>query len=149
VNEIGPGPGEQKESELTGGKSQEPAPSSVNLATPERDRETKQWAMFIHFSILAGFAVPLAGLIVPILLWQIKKDELPGIVPHAYIVLNWMVTSLIYGIICFMLIIFVIGIFGLMALALVTVIYSIIGGIKANEGEVWEYPGTFVKVFKQ
>jgi uncharacterized Tic20 family protein len=134
---------------LTGGKSQEPAPSSVEPATPERDRETRQWAMFIHFSILAGFAVPLAGLIVPILLWQIKKDELPGIVPHAYIVLNWMVTSLIYGIICFMLIIFVIGIFGLMALALVTVIYSIIGGIKANEGEVWEYPGTFVKVFKQ
>lgn len=115
---------------------------------PGRDRETNQWAMFIHFSILAAWIVPVAGLVVPILLWQIKKDELPGIVPHAHIVLNWIVTSMIYAVICIVLIVVVIGIFGLVALGLVTIIYAIIGGLKANEGEVWEYPGTFVKVFK-
>lgn len=115
---------------------------------PERDRETNQWAMFIHFSILAAWVVPVAGLVVPILLWQIKKDELPGIVPHAHVVLNWIVTSMIYAAICIILIVVVIGIFGLVALGLVTIIYAIIGGLKANEGEVWEYPGTIVKVFK-
>ena len=28
-----------------------------------KDRETNQWAMFLHFSILAGWVVPLGGLI--------------------------------------------------------------------------------------
>jgi hypothetical protein len=86
--------------------------------------------------------------VVPILLWQIKKDELPGIVPHAHIVLNWIVTSLVYAAICFILVFVVIGIFGFVALGLVTIIYAIVGGLKANDGEVWEYPGTIVKVFK-
>jgi uncharacterized Tic20 family protein len=114
----------------------------------ERDRETNQWAMFIHFSILAGWIVPIGGLIVPILLWQIKKDELPGIVPHAHVVLNWIVSSLVYALICFILMFVVIGIFGFMALGLATVIFAIMGGIKANDGELWEYPGTIIKIFK-
>jgi uncharacterized Tic20 family protein len=127
-----------------------PPPSEAATAAPanDRDRETRQWAMFIHFSILAGWAIPLAGLVVPIILWQIKKDELPGIVPHAHIVLNWIVSSLVYAAICFVLLIIVIGAFGFIALGLVTIIYAIIGGLKANEGEAWEYPGTIIKIFK-
>ncbi len=104
--------------------------------------------MFIHFSILAGWVIPLAGLIVPILLWQLKKDELPGIVPHAHIVLNWIVSSLVYGMICFILIFLVIGIPLLFALCIVTIVFSVIGGLKANDGIVWEYPFTLIKVFK-
>ena len=104
--------------------------------------------MFIHFSVLAGWAIPLAGLIVPILLWQIKKDELPGIVPHVHVVFNWILTSLVYGVICFILTFILIGILGFIALGIATIIYAIVGGLKANEGVVWEYPGTFLKVFK-
>ena len=115
---------------------------------PDREREARQWAMFIHFSVLAGWLVPVGGLIVPIILWQMKKDELPGIVPHAHVVLNWIVTSLVYGLICFVLTFVLIGILGFIALGLATIIFAVIGGIKANEGELWEYPGTFIKVFK-
>lgn len=125
-----------------------PAETASAAPADNRERETRQWAMFIHFSILAGWAIPLAGLVVPIILWQIKKDELPGIVPHAHIVLNWIVSSLVYAAICFVLMIIVIGVFGFIALGLVTIIYAIIGGLKANEGEVWEYPGTIIKIFK-
>ena len=84
----------------------------------------------------------------PVLIWQMKKDELPGIVPHAHVVLNWIVSSLVYAMICFVLLIVLIGAFGFFALGIVTVIFAIIGGIKANDGEVWEYPGTIIKVFK-
>ena len=141
MSDIGPGPGENQEST----SSSDEIHSS---AAPARDRETNQWAMFIHFSILAGWAIPIAGLIVPILLWQLKKDDLPGIVPHAHIVLNWIITSLVYAVICLILSLVLIGLLGFLVLGLVTVIYAIIGGLKANAGEVWEYPGTFIKVFK-
>lgn len=126
----------------------EASPTAPKPPANDHERETRQWSMFIHFSILAGWAIPLAGLIVPIILWQIKKDELPGIVPHAHIVMNWMVTSLVYAAICFILMIVVIGIFGFMVLGIATIIFAIVGGLKANEGIAWEYPGTIIKIFK-
>ena len=143
MSDIGPGPEENRTSEEAS-----EAIESVQPGSLERDRETNQWAMFIHFSILAGWIVPIGGLIVPILLWQIKKDELPGIVPHAHIVLNWIVTSLVYALICFILTFVLIGVLGFIALGIATIIFAIVGGIKANEGKVWEYPGTFIKIFK-
>ena len=115
---------------------------------PAKDLETRRWAMFLHFSVICGWLVPLAGVLVPIIIWQLKKDELPGIVPHAHVVLNWIVSTLIYAAICFVLLLVVVGIFGFWALALATLLFSIIGGIKANDGELWEYPGTLVRVFK-
>ena len=143
MSDIGPGPEENRTSEEVS-EAIEP----VQSGSLERDRETNQWAMLLHFSILAGWVIPIAGLIVPILLWQIKKDELPGIVPHAHIVLNWIVTSLVYAVICFVLTLVLIGVLGFFALGLATIIFAIIGGIKANNGEVWEYPGTIIKIFK-
>ena len=119
-----------------------------NLNTTDHDTETRRWAMFMHFSILAGWIVPLAGLIVPVLLWQLKKDDLPGIVPHAHVVLNWIVTSLVYAAICFILTFVLVGLLGFMVLGLATVIFALIGGVKANNGELWEYPGTIIKIFK-
>ena len=139
MSDIGPGPEENQTPE-----DNKPAQSTA----PARDRETNQWAMFLHFSILAGWIVPLGGLIVPILIWQLKKDELPGIVPHAHVVINWIITSLVYAVICFVLTFVLIGILGFIALGLATVVFAIIGGIKANEGTLWEYPGTFIKIFK-
>ena len=68
--------------------------------------------------------------------------------PHAHIVLNWIVSSLVYAVICFILMIVVIGIFGFIALGIATILFSIIGGVKANNGEIWEYPGTIIKIFK-
>ena len=143
MSDIGPGPEEDRSSEEAKVTNQ-----PAQAETSGRDRETNQWAMFIHFSILAGWVVPLAGLIVPILLWQIKKDELPGTVPHAHIVLNWIVTSLVYAAICFILMFVFIGFLGFMVLGLATVVFAVVGGLKANEGEIWEYPGTIIKVFK-
>ncbi len=78
--------------------------------------------MLLHFSLLAGFLVPFAGLIAPIVIWQIKKDELPAIDAHGKVVVNWMISAFIYAIACSILAI------------------VIIGGIKANEGKLWRYP---------
>ena len=140
---------EENQNENHSATPTEPAPATEPVADPPAgdDSATNQWAMFIHFSVLAGWIVPLAGLVVPVLLWQMKKDELPGIVPHAHVVMNWVISSLVYGFICFVLTFIVIGIFGFFLLALVTVIYAIVGGVKANNGELWEYPGTIIKVF--
>lgn len=96
--------------------------------------------MILHFSQFAGYIVPLAGMIVPIVLWQMKKDELPGIDEHGRAVVNWIISETIYILIGIALIFVVIGIPLLFALALIGIIFPIIGGIKANDGVLWKYP---------
>ena len=106
----------------------------------DSNKDANQWGMFIHFSILAGFIIPFAGLILPIVLWQMKKKEFPIVDQHGKVVVNWLISSFIYGIICAILTILVIGAFGFIALAIATIVFAIMGGIKANDGEVWQYP---------
>lgn len=106
----------------------------------DKEREARQWAMFVHFSQFAGYVAPLAGFIAPIVLWQMKKDELPDVDTHGRIVVNWMISELIYGLICFVLIFVFIGIPLLFVLAILALLFPIIGGVKANNGEVWKYP---------
>jgi uncharacterized protein len=108
----------------------------------EQDKgvQTRQWAMFLHFSLLAGFIIPLAGLLTPVLIWQLKKADLPDLDAHGRIVVNWLISSLIYWAIGIILAIVLIGVIILMALGVVAIVFPLIGGIKANNGEVWKYP---------
>ena len=96
--------------------------------------------MILHLSQLAGFLVPLAGLIVPILIWQLKKEEMPELDVHGKIIANWIISQLIYGLICGILVFVLVGVFLLIALGILAVIFPIIGAIKANEGRTWKYP---------
>lgn len=114
---------------------------------PESDKDTRTWAMILHLSVLSGLVVPLAGLAVPIVIYVLKKDSMPGLVPHGHVVFNWMISAVIYCIISFVLMIVGIGFLLLFALALLSLIFPIIGGVKASEGEVWPYPLS-IKFFK-
>lgn len=109
---------------------------------PVRDpeREGRQWALFIHLSQLANFIVPLAGWILAIVLWQVKKDELPAVDAHGKVVLNWLISALIYGLVCMPLAFILIGIPLLIALGILCILFPILGALKANEGKVWPYP---------
>jgi uncharacterized Tic20 family protein len=102
--------------------------------------EGRMWAMFLHLSLLAGVMLPGIGLIVPVVLWQLKKGALPELEPHGMEVTNWLISALIYGAIGAVTFVFLIGIPILLALGVVSVVFPIIGGIKANNGEVWKYP---------
>lgn len=108
------------------------------LQTPEQ----KQMGMFLHLSQLLNIVLPPAGIVVPIILWQIKKDEMPALDAHGKMVVNWLISSLIYFVVSLVLTIVLIGILGLITLGIMSVVFPIIGGIKANNGEFWEYPLT-------
>ena len=119
----------------------QPAPLEAVPVNPvAQEQETRQWALFLHLSVLAGFVVPLGGLIAPILIWQLKKADLPGLDVHGKNVVNWIISAAIYFVISFILCFAIIGIPMLIALVIVGVIFPVIAAVKANEGEVWKYP---------
>jgi uncharacterized Tic20 family protein len=105
-------------------------------------KEEKQMGMFLHLSQLLNFLIPLAGIIAPIVLWQMKKDEIRGLDAHGKMVVNWMISCLIYAAVSGILSIVLIGFLGFIALGIMGLVFPIIGGIKANNGELWEYPLT-------
>jgi uncharacterized Tic20 family protein len=59
------------------------------------------------------------------------------------VVFNWLISVIIYAVIFVLLSFIVIGIPLLVMLAVLTVIFPIIGAIKASNGEVWRYPLSF------
>lgn len=119
-------------------------------------QDEKQMGMFLHLSQLINIIFPPVGLIVPIVLWQMKKDEMPALDAHGKMVTNWIISSFLYAIICgiviaigipLMLVVVgflfvIVGGLALTALGITGMVFSIIGGIKANNGELWEYPLT-------
>jgi uncharacterized protein len=112
----------------------------ANDVAPDRDRMARQWAMFLHLSTLGGFVAPGVGFVAPIVIWQIKKTDYPELDPHGKNVANWLISSVIYGIICTLLLAVFVGFFLLLILGALGIIFPIVAAIKANNGEVWKYP---------
>jgi uncharacterized protein len=111
---------------------------NMSMQTPEQ----KQWGMFLHLSLLLNLLIPPAGIVVPIIIWQMKKDEMTALDAHGKMVVNWIISSFIYLIISGILTIVLVGLLGFLAIGIMSVVFPIIGGIKANNGEFWEYPLT-------
>lgn len=117
-----------------------PAGKKIKDAMDTMSLNTNMWGFFIHISQFCGYVIPLAGLIVPIILWQLKKNDSEIIDRHGRIVANWIITEFILGIIFGLLCFVMIGIPLLIALAVVAIVFPVIGALKANNGEVWKYP---------
>lgn len=120
-----------------------PPPPVVGAAGAEE----RQWAMFAHLSALIGIVIPLASVIAPLIIWQVKKAEMPFVDDQGKEALNFQITVAIAAIVCFILFIVLIGMLLLPLLGLYWLVFTIIGGIKANNGETYRYPATlrFIK----
>ncbi|HEY5041112.1 MAG TPA: DUF4870 domain-containing protein [Verrucomicrobiae bacterium] len=106
------------------------------------------WNMFCHLSALAGFiGVPLGNILGPLLVWQIKKNEFPSVDVHGKAALNFQITvllaALVTGATAFVGMFICVGWLLLpvvVLIALAGLIFPIIAGIKANNGEDYHYP---------
>ena len=116
-------------------KPDNPAPQKMHWGMNE-----KSFCMLLHLSQLAGMVLPGAGLVLPIVMWATEKDNSPLIDEQGKVVLNWMISSLIYSFVSAFLCFFLVGIPLLAVLLVLMIVFPIIGGIKANEGIVWKYP---------
>jgi uncharacterized Tic20 family protein len=114
----------------------------MNLQPVPSDSQVRLWAMAMHLSQLANCIVPAAGIIIPIVIWQVKKNEMPELDVHGKIIANWLISALIYSVMSVLLLFALVGFILLPVLAVLAIIFPIIGGVKANNGEVWKYPLT-------
>ena len=113
---------------------------SPALATiPPADR---QLAMVMHLSALLGYVMPFANLLVPLVIWLLKKDESPALDRVGREVLNFNISILIYAIVSAILMVVLIGFVLLAALWVFGLVVTIIASVRANEGSFYHYPVT-------
>ena len=105
--------------------------------------EEKQWALFAHLSALIGYVVPFGSIIGPLIIWQVKKNEMPFVDDQGKEALNFQITVAIIAIICLVLVLILIGILLLWALALANLVFIIIAALAANNGQAYRYPFAF------
>jgi uncharacterized Tic20 family protein len=96
--------------------------------------DEKLWSILVHIGgIVFGFIAPLIG-------YFVLKDRGPFVREHSAAALNFQLTMLIGYVIGAVTFIFLIGIFILMAVWVLTVVFGILAAVAANQGRYYTYP---------
>jgi uncharacterized Tic20 family protein len=93
-------------------------------------------------AILCHVGGAFMSLLVPLIIFLIKRDESPFVRHHALEALNFHMTFFLISIVSFVLVLVVIGIVLLFAAAIIFFVLSIIASMAASRGEWYRYPLT-------
>jgi uncharacterized protein len=104
--------------------------------------EEKNWALAAHAASLIGFIIPFGNIIGPMIVWLMKREQMPYVNEQGKEALNFNITILICTLISLPLMFIVIGIFLLFVLFIAWLICTIIAIIKSSEGVSYRYPFT-------
>ena len=108
-----------------------PPPADPGGAPTADDRT---WGLLSH---LSGLVLAIIG---PIIIWQTKGKESSYVEYHAKEALNFHITLALAGIVCIPLMFILIGFLLLPVVGIGGLVFTIIAGLKANEGVRYRYP---------
>jgi uncharacterized protein len=110
----------------------EPTPGPEPLAPIDSTPDDRTMAMLCHIGGAFGFIIPL-------IIWMIKKDQSRFVDDQGKEALNFHLTMLIGHVIGGVTICFTFGLLNL-AVVVVALVFSILGGLEANKGVRYRYP---------
>ena len=111
------------------------------------DKDERLWGMLSHLISFSGYLVPFGSVLGPLIIWLIKKDEMPFVNDQGKESLNFQLTMLIAVIVSAILMLVFVGFLLLGVLIIYQIIVVIMASVKANEGVRYRYPYTirFIK----
>jgi uncharacterized Tic20 family protein len=117
--------------------------TQANQMVPDIAQEDRSLAMLTHLSGLAGYIIPLGGVIVPIVIWAVKSENrtIAAIAKQA-VFLNVAVFVFAVALILPALTVIMIplSIIGWIALVVIALVLPIVGAVKASDGNYYTYP---------
>lgn len=115
---------------------------------PDASADERSYALWMHLALLAHLVLSLIAIIIPIIMWQVKKDESPFLDDHGREAVNFQISLVIWSI-GFTLASIPVGLLTCgvgFVIALVPYVLGIVGMIQAstaaNRGEFYRYPMT-------
>ncbi len=108
------------------------------------NNDEKTWALVAHFGGAAGAFLGAGGggWVAPLIALLAKGNESPTVRAHAVSALNFQLLCTIVSIIGWATVCLVIGFIPVIAATIAGIVFGIIGGMKANEGQLYKYPFT-------
>ena len=110
--------------------------------------EERNWAMAAHLgSFVAAYAA--LGLLAPLLVLLVKGDASPFVRRHAVESLNFQITTLIWAVIGFVVVVFTLGLGIVVVIPIAFVVATfylvvvIVAGVRAAGGRDYRYPLTW------
>ena len=104
-------------------------------------REDKNLLVVMHLCQLISLFTGIGGLLVPLIIWLTKKDEIIGMDEHGKAIVNFQISLIIYSLLCIPLMLLCgLGIVGLIIIGIIDIVLPIINAIKASNGEPPSYP---------
>ena len=104
--------------------------------------ESRMWATLAHLSALAAFVFPFGSILGPLIIWLVKREEMPFVEDQGKEALNFNISMTLYGLVAAVLIVVLVGIPLLILLFFAWLILVILAAVKANEGVAYRYPLT-------
>ena len=112
----------------------------TTISIPPEDRTL---AALTHLSGLSGYIIPLGGVLVPIIIWVVKKEApIIAAIARQAVFLNLVVFLLVVAsaILWITLILIPVVILFWCALGIAAIALPIVGAIKASQGTYYRYP---------
>lgn len=110
-----------------------------NTSSVPKDHRT--WALLAHLGGLSIFlGIPFGNILVPLIVWLVKRHEMPFVDRQAREALNFQISMTIYAVVAYVLVFVLIGWVILVGLGIVNLIVCIQAAIKSNDGIDYEYP---------
>ena len=135
---------------------------TTETAVKTGTKDANSFCALMHLSQFANYLLPPVGLLAPIVMWLTRRNESTAVDVNGKIILNWTISVCIYSIVIVIgFLIFgatsiltiinydnplpLIGTIGIFLIPLIIfgvldLVFVIVGAIKANNGEVWNYP---------
>lgn len=120
---------------------------------PDTTDDERTYALLLHLSLLAHIVLTFIAILIPIIMWQVKKNDSPFLDDHGREAVNFQISLIIWSIVLPAIAALVgvitcgVGLILLIPAALLPYIVGIIGMIQAaqaaNRGEFYRYPMTF------
>jgi len=119
---------------------------TVDVISPEE----RSLAALTHLSGLAGYIIPLGGVLVPIIIWIVKKEStVVSSIAKQAVLLNVVIFLLVgaVSILWLTIILIPLVILAYIVLGLAAIALPIVGAIKASDGTYYRYPVVGVQPF--
>jgi uncharacterized Tic20 family protein len=116
------------------------ARKNMDLGHSHRNRESV-WAIFCHLSAFLMFILPLIGNILgPLLIWSIKKNQIPRVDEEGKESLNFQISMTMYMLMAWVLRALAVGGLFMFGLVLTNIIFVVMASIKTSHDEQFRYP---------
>ena len=111
-----------------------------DLSNSSADERT--WSAIVHVSALCGLLCPLLNIIVPMVIWLVKRVNLPMLDDEGREAVNFQISVTLYLLLCIPAMLIAIGGILFIIILFVSIFLSIKAAIRASKGEEYSYPFT-------